>query len=129
MTKSLDTLMEAFKPGRDKEKPRDDLCEKSYENWMRIHADVRRQVVNHIRALATVDQLNTWRDQHARGMRIGSDDPYFHFGSGMMIRNACRKIILDDQLWPVKYDDGGHYQNWDDYYGGMLQQLAHETYE
>lgn len=126
---NIDSFMEQMKPSRDKETPRDDLCEFSLENWRRIPADVRRQVVSHIRDLASVEQLNTWRDQQARGMRIGSDDPWFHHGSGMAIRNACRKIILDDQLPPVKYEDGGHYQNWDDFYGGMLQQLARETYE
>jgi len=116
-------------PDREHEKPIDDLDRQSYTNWMRLSEDVRRQIVDHVKSKAPITMLNQWRNQHARGMKIGSDDVLFHMFIGMQIRNACRDILTDDDLPPVKYDDGNEYQNWDDFYFGMLQQLASETHE
>ena len=116
-------------PSRDQERPVGDLDQQSYTNWMRLPEDIRRSIVDHVKNKADITMLNRWRDQHARGMRIGSDDIFFHMCLGMQIRNACRDILTDDGLPPVKYDDGNEYQNWDDFYFGMLQQLASETHE
>jgi len=65
-----------------------------------------------------------WRDQAARGMRIGSEDPRFHFGVGMEVRNTLRKVLADKELPPVAYPEGGAHSNWDDYYYGALDALA-----
>jgi hypothetical protein len=70
--------------------------------------------------------FSRWQDQHKRGIRIGSDDPWFHLGIGMQIRNALRSVLLDDALPFVKYPDGSDCQNWDDFYGGALQQFVSE---
>lgn len=111
-------------PGIEHERPQDDLDQFSYTNWMKIHSHQREVILAHIRGKVDVSMLNTWRDQHARGMKIGSDNVLFHMWPGMQIRNTCRDILQDDLLPSVKYEDGHEYQNWDDFYGGMLQELV-----
>jgi hypothetical protein len=46
------------------------------------------------------DVLEKWRDQDRRAMRIGSDDPNFHYGIGMAVRNALRERLTDIELPP-----------------------------
>ena len=53
-----------------------------------------------------------WKDQHARGISIGSDEGVFHFGTGMWVRNLLRDQLTDGEL-PYPPD-------WDDYYMGAL---------
>lgn len=125
--KSSADFLANLQPDLKHEKPVDQLDKDSIANWQRIPADIRQQIVLLVQSKAAVSQINHWRDQHRRGISIGSDDPLFHMSTGMAIRNACRGILVDDQLPFVKYDDGNEYQNWDDFYHGMLDELAGEV--
>jgi hypothetical protein len=44
------------------------------------------------------DLLAKWKDQRARGVRIGSHETVFHFGRGMWVRNTLRDQLPDDEL-------------------------------
>jgi hypothetical protein len=50
----------------------------------------------------------------------------FHFGTGMAIRNVLRGEIKDAELPPVDYGEGDSYQNWDDYYQAVLDEVIAE---
>jgi hypothetical protein len=120
--------MPDFTPSPKHERPRGALETWSEANWAKMHALVRAEVELHLLDGLPDEVLGRWRDQHARGVRIGSDDPFFHLGVGMAIRNACREQLTDMQLLPVTIDlDGEPYgpsQNWDDYYFGVLAAIA-----
>lgn len=117
-----------FTPHRRHEHQRDGLDSWSEENWSKVDPDIRARVEAEVRLRAPEEMLATWRDQRARGISIGSDDPRFHFGVGMQVRNACRLKLVDAELPVVTVDsDGKPYgpsQNWDDYYFGVLAAIA-----
>lgn len=113
-------------PDKKHEKPNDELEAACYANWMRIPENTRRAVIDHVVTKVPVAMMNVWKDQHSRNIRIGSNDLLFHMFLGMSIRNACRTVLLDDDLPGVMYPDGIEYKNWDDFYSGMLQQLVSE---
>jgi hypothetical protein len=52
----------------------------------------------------------------------------FHFGTGMLVRNACRDRLTDGDLPEVTTDHQGKLygpsRNWDDYYFGVLAAIA-----
>jgi len=118
--------MTFFEPDPKHETPMDDHDQTVLDNWNRLSEDIRSRCVDLLRSKTPSDMMGRWKDQHARRIRIGSDDPWFHMGIGMQVRNAMRSILKDDELPFVKYDDGNEYQNWDDFYGGALQQLITE---
>lgn len=125
-----------FTPGPKHEKPRGALEAWSEVNWERVPELIRRNVEEHVRAAVhdeAPELLLKWRDQHRRRIRIGSDDPMFHFRAGMALRNLCREQLTDMELPPVKVDDKGKPYNcssnmpggnWDDYYFGVLAAIA-----
>lgn len=129
--------MPDFTPHQKREQPRGKLEIWSEANWSRVPELVRKDVEGHLRAELeehAPEVLAKWRDQHKRGVRIGSDDPMFHFGVGMSVRNACRDQLLDEELPAVASDpDGKPYPkhatmrivgNWDDFYFGVLAAIA-----
>ena len=117
-----------FTPHRKHEHRRDGLDAWSEANWSRVDPQIRAEVEQLVLSKTPADMLATWRDQHARGISIGSDDPRFHFGIGMQIRNACRQKLTDDKLPEVSAaSDGEPYgpaRNWDDFYFGVLAAIA-----
>jgi hypothetical protein len=127
--------MPDFTPKPEHERPRGALETWSEANWAKIPELVRNDVEQHLKEKLPLEVLTRWRDQHRRGMRIGSDDPFFHLGVGMAVRNACREQLTDMELPPVTVDhEGKPYQeahpqlvgggNWDDYYFGVLAAIA-----
>jgi phosphoribosyl-ATP pyrophosphohydrolase len=134
---TLPNGMPDFTPNPKYEHARGALEAWSEANWARLPALIRRDVEEHLRLKLheeAPELLAKWRDQHARGISIGSDDPWFHMGAGMAVRNACREQLLDEELPPVTVDcDGTAYHasqippqggNWDDYYFGVLAAIA-----
>lgn len=134
-----DRAMPDFTPRADREQPRGKLEIWSEANWAKVPELVRRDVEQHLSAILREQApavLEKWRDQHRRGMRIGSDDPMFHFGVGMAVRNACRDQLTDGELPAVTLDHEGQpygrlanppdhgARNWDDYYFGVLAAIA-----
>ena len=90
-------------PDSKDEEPHDPLDTLSEGRWAQVPELIRRDV-----------------EQHARGVCIGSDDSFFHFGGGMAVRNLCRERLSDDELaacCPV----GG---DWDNCYIGVLAAIA-----
>ena len=130
--------MPDFTPGPKHERPRGALEIWSEANWARLPDQIRNDVEQHLRDQVPAEVLDRWRDQHRRGMRIGSDDPAFHFGVAMAVRNACREQLTDMELPPVTVDHEGKAYgqrdayvigdnaggNWDDYYFGVLAAIA-----
>lgn len=128
-----------FRPNVKHERPRGKIEIWSEANWARVPELVRNDVEQHVRHLLeeqVPDMLAKWRDQHKRGIQIGSDDPVFHLSVGMAIRNACREQLADGELPPVTVDHEGQPYgrlanpphngslNWDDYYFGVLAAIA-----
>ena len=106
------------------EVPRDELEESSLKNWRMIPQQRREACLAAIRPKVPAAMIEKWRDQHSRGVRIGSEYLMFHFDIGMQVRNALRAVLLDDQLPEVTYPDGKKYRNWDDFYMGALEDLV-----
>lgn len=128
-----------FSPNPKHEEPRGAIETWSEANWARVPELVRKDVEGHLQHLLlkqAPEVLEKWRDQHKRGIRIGSDDPMFHLGVGMAIRNACRDQLTDGELPAVTLDHEGQpygrlanpphdgSRNWDDHYFGVLAAIA-----
>jgi hypothetical protein len=98
----------------------------SEENWAKVTEEQRKRCVKALRTEleAEVDRplLDLWRDQYARGMQIGSDNPFFHMSPGMWIRNILRKEVEEGNLPWVEYPGGKLYKNWDDFYRAALRE-------
>lgn len=95
-------------------------------NWDKLPALIRQDCLNELRAQVPADILAKWKAQHAAGKGIGDDDPFFHHGNGMVVRNILRRQFTDEELLPVHikgYPPEGA-RNWDDYYVGALQELC-----
>lgn len=96
------------------ERPPDRVERASRRNFDRLPEYVRERCVGHLhrRLLAEAPvMLLRWRDQQRRGAAVGGDDPRFHFGVGMAVRNCLREVVAD-----AKMPSG----NWDDCYHGAL---------
>lgn len=117
-----------FSPRPENETPIDALDRWSEANWASVPELVRRDCEQHLRDQVPADIVAKWADQRRRGVSIGSDDPRFHFGVGMQVRNCLRDQLTDGALPEVTVDhDGKAYgpaRNWDDYYFGVLAAIA-----
>jgi len=94
----------------------------SYENWNKLHPDLREDIVKHLLKSipeSNLKQLLEERKKVNSFMQI----PFFHFGFGMGLRNLCRDIFLDSQLPDVKQPNGQMAKNWDDFYLGACYDL------
>lgn len=104
--------------------------EQNIENWLRLPVETRRRVIAHVRAtliaLGYQKTIDHWANQVMHGVPVASDDAYFHFGAGMSIRNICRRVLDERELPPVRQPFEEMSSNWDDYYLGMLVELAWE---
>ena len=101
----------------------------SIENWNRLPDHDRAVCLDHLRSTIMrgwPQHVDTWRAQAAQAVEIGSDDPRFHFGAGMAVRNILRQVLPDFKLPKIKQADGTLAQNWDDFYHGALHALATE---
>lgn len=101
----------------------------SIGNWLMIPEADRRRCLEHLGtalrlAIDGPAMLGTWRRQVAAGRPIGSNDGWFHFGTGMVVRNWLRDVMIDDKLPPVRQPNGEMGQNWDDFYQGALHALV-----
>lgn len=106
-----------------------DLVAWSRANWNKVHPLVRTDCLKELRARVALPLLQKWIKQYKAGQEIGSDDPFFHFGTGMAIRNVLRAQLLDEELPSVvQLHLEGHplARNWDDMYLGALYQLVEE---
>lgn len=98
-------------------------------NWDKLPAMVRQDCLNELRAHVWPDLMRKWKAQHAAGQHIGDDDPFFHHGVGMQVRNLLRKQLTDEELPPAfgpNYPPEGA-KNWDDFYTGALEELCETT--
>ena len=102
------------------EEPHDPLDTLSERRWAQVPELIRRDVEQHVLAHLPADLLAKWRDQHARGVCIGSDDSFFHFGGGMAVRNLCRERLSDEELAACCRFGG----DWDNCYIGVLAAIA-----
>jgi hypothetical protein len=89
------------------------------KQWAQVPEPIRKEVEQHVAAQLPADLLAKWRDQHARGERVGSDELSFHFGAGMAVRNLCRERLKDSELSAY-----GLWGEWDDYYRAVLAAIA-----
>jgi len=107
----------------------------------RLPDDLQARAVEYLRSALHPDSLAYLRDFHSRYpgwngdevtpeeheehmSKYGMSIPMpFHFGTGMAIRNVLRGTLKDHELPPVDYGDGNSYQNWDDYYHAVLDEV------
>jgi hypothetical protein len=92
----------------------------SKKRWAQVPEPVRKDVEQYVMANLPADILTKLRDLHARGLPIGDDDAFFHFGGGMAVRNLCREQLSDDELAKC----GGFGADWDRCYIGVLAAIA-----
>jgi hypothetical protein len=121
--------MNPFEPHPDNEDPIDALDQWSLANWMTVHPLFRKDCEDYLLSKVPQEIFAHWRSQHRRGKSIGSDDPRFHHGVGMAIRNTLRDQLTDAELPEVTLDpEGKPYsaagRNWDDYYQGVLMSIC-----
>ena len=90
------------------------------KTWAKVPEPIRKNVEQHVAAHLPADILAKLRDLHARGMPIGSDQAFFHFGGGMAVRNLCRERLTDDEL-AACCPFGG---DWDNCYIEVLAAIA-----
>lgn len=100
------------------EQPRDKLDAMSINNFMKLAPTVRADCVTVLSNKTPDAMLQRWRKQADEGKQIGSNDPRFHLGIGMQVRNALREVALD-AVTPTG--------NWDDTYFGALYALVAEN--
>ena len=100
----------------DWDEPYDPLSERL---WAQVPELIRKDVEQHVVANLPAELMAKLRDLHARGIPIGYDDAFFHFGGGMAIRNLCRERLSDDEL--AAYCLFG---DWDGCYIGVLAAIA-----
>jgi len=120
----IEAIIASHKP-----EPVSDLDRWCINNWHRLPGSIRKQCLDHLQEVLSkaVDWPETsakWKQQKADGIRIGSDQYCFHFGTGLFIRNVLREVLKDGGLPAVQQPDGSLCRNWDDYYGGCLDELA-----
>lgn len=94
--------------------------------WDKLPVELRERAVARLSELAPLTDLVAAYNQ-------SQNDPWFHFGTGMNLRNALRSNalldhdpvnppILDAELPPLpELYDGQDYGNWDDYYMQVLE--------
>jgi hypothetical protein len=87
--------------------------------WEQVPVLIRKDIEQHVLAHLPADLLAKLQDQHARGIPIGSDDMFFHFGDGMAVRNLCRERLSDNEL--AAYCVFG---DWDACYIAILTAIA-----
>jgi hypothetical protein len=92
----------------------------SKKRWAEVPELIRKDVEQHVLAHLPADALSKLRDLHARGIPIGLDPAFFHFGGGMAVRNLCRERLSDDEL-AACCPFGG---DWDNCYIGVLAAIA-----
>ena len=82
----------------DFEDPLDSLDSYSEKRWATVPEPIRKDVEQHVLTNLPDNLLTRLRDVHARGIPISSEDAFFHFGGGMVVRNLCRERLTDDKL-------------------------------
>ena len=103
-----------------------DLQQKSEENWARVEDWKKAKCVLYLRQELHPEDIKDLAQEFAKLETTGEDvgDPFFHFGTGMAIRNMLRDVVKDDELPPVRYESGPDMQNWDDFYMAALRQAV-----
>ena len=92
----------------------------SKEHWAEVPEPIRKIVEQHVAARLPKKILAKLRDLHARGLPIGSDDAFHHFGGGIAVRNLCRERLGDRDL--AAYAGLGG--DWDNCYIVVLAAVA-----
>lgn len=105
------------------ERPYDATDYLSIDNWKQLPLQTRQRCVKHLRRSLLAHRLGPiilqrWHRQYRDGMAPGSDQPNFHFGAGMAVRNILRQVCPDGDLM-MSY-------NWDDFYIGAIWALQQE---
>jgi hypothetical protein len=59
--------------------------------WEKVPAPIRKIVEQHVAAKLPAEILPKLRDLHARGIPIGSDPAFFHFGGGRFRGRRSRR--------------------------------------
>lgn len=120
---NLDEIIAAHKPS-----PVDDVDRANIKNWSRLPRSVRALCIQHLyevlsKAIDWPGVEVKWKQQKRDGLRIGSDELMFHYGTGMFIRNVLREVVPDKCL-PEVIDNGHPMHNWDSFYIGCLDEMV-----
>ncbi|ODM76115.1 hypothetical protein [Bradyrhizobium elkanii] len=91
----------------------------SVKLWAQVPEPIRKRVEQYVAAQLPADIISKLHDLHARGIPIGTDPAFFHFGGGMAVRNLCRERLNDAEM-------ASHclFGDWDNCYIGVLSAIA-----
>lgn len=107
-----------------------DLQKWSHENFLKIPSDLRKEIHEILTGIIDEDLFDALLENYLNDRYIFDGRVTAHFDIGMSIRNAFRRKLHDDELPPVKHEDGQEYHNWDDYYiGAIADWLENFLYE
>lgn len=98
---------------------KDKSADRSYRNWMEFPDSIRRECLNELKSAIPVDAFSKWINEYRARATVEDDDPFFHFGTGMAVRNILRQRLSDSELAPTDEN----YWNWDDLYIGALREM------
>lgn len=84
------------------------------DNWSKVPEEQRKKCTDHLVACLPQSLLLFWK--------TNGFPSYFHFYSGVTVRDILRQVMADDELPPISYADGPSC-NWDDYYTGALDEV------
>ena len=80
-----------------------------------------RHIEQHVLAHLSANLKAKLCDLYTRGVPIDSDDAFFHFGGGLVIRNLCREQLTDNELAAYSF-----LADWDSCYIGVLAAIAED---
>ncbi|MET4221769.1 hypothetical protein ABIB00_007005 [Bradyrhizobium sp. LB14.3] len=87
--------------------------------WAQVPEPIRKDVERHVLAHLPPELVARLRDLHISGESAAFDPAFFHFGSGLVVRNLCRERLSDHALAAH-----GLGCNWDRCYVGVLDAIA-----
>ena len=90
-------------------------------NWARVPEADRERCIAALREMIGED-----REEWLKAI----DHPFFHFSTGMGVRNLLRHVLRDDKLPEVEWthiDPPIFERNWDDYYMAALREALSDA--
>jgi len=101
-------------------KLKDERGERSYRNWMGLPPLIRRDSLQDLTAAISTEVFSKWLTEYRARGTVGEDDPLFHFGTGMAVRNILRQRLPESELSQIT---GIEHSDWDDFYIGAMREL------
>jgi hypothetical protein len=99
---------------------KDELANRSHQNWMELPPLVRQGCLQELKSAIPTEVLSKWLLEYLARGTIEQDDPFFHFDTGMAVRNVLRERLPESELSQIT---GMERSDWDNFYIGALREL------